>query len=70
MISHSTVSKPGYLARQVGQRARELFLLVEARDLDDELASGHGQYWPPSVDGKRDPDATSDGLPAGRLVAA
>ena len=37
MISHSTTSKPGDLAREVGQRCRERRLLVEAGDLDDEL---------------------------------
>ena len=37
MTSHSTASKPGDLARQVGERQRQLRLLVEARDLDDQL---------------------------------
>ena len=37
MISHSTVSKPAHLARQVAQRDGEGLLLVQAGDLDDEL---------------------------------
>src|SRR6478672_774479 len=36
IISHSTSSKPDG-AREVRQRCWELFLLVEARDLDDQL---------------------------------
>ena len=40
MTSHSTASKPGDLARQVGERRGKLLLLVEAGDLDDEL---HGR---------------------------
>ena len=45
MTSHSTVSKPGELAREVGQRDREGLLLVEAGDLDDQLhADGARRY--------------------------
>ena len=40
MTSHSTTSKPGDLAREVGERRRERLLLVEAGDLDDELHAG------------------------------
>ena len=43
MISHSTTSKPGDLAREVGQRCRERRLLVEAGDLDDELHARAGR---------------------------
>ena len=37
MISHSTTSKPVDLAREGAEGDRELVLLVEARDLDDQL---------------------------------
>ena len=37
MTSHSTVSKPGHLAGQVGERDGERLLLVQAGDLDDQL---------------------------------
>ena len=44
MISHSTVSKPVDLAREVGERRRERLLLVEAGDLDDELHARRREY--------------------------
>ena len=43
MISHSTTSKPGDLAREVGERCRERRLLVQAGDLDDELHARAGR---------------------------
>jgi hypothetical protein len=51
-----------HMARQVGQRGRELVLFVEARDLDDELHRVRGAV-------SRPPDHCADGVP-GQLLSS
>ena len=53
MISHSTSSKPATAAGQGAEGDRELVLLVEAGDLDDELHGRAGPYRPSPSDRER-----------------
>ena len=67
MISHSTASKPGTSRGQGAERDRELVLLVEAGDLDDELH--RNGPWPPVNDTRRtmhDGHTAPDGADAPR----